>query len=173
VAQTGDFEFKITIDFAGVWQYCENTLGGKGADFLASGVVKVKYKHQTSSSGVAWYEAVMVMMDTREPINSTESAKDSASQTFLHELGHYAGIAGKFLPDSSDTVNPNFYSEQSGEVSARGKGGYGVGPHCDGLSDECVMWYAFILKLEYCEACKLFLRARALHSPAVAGRDKL
>ncbi|MDH5728617.1 MAG: hypothetical protein OEZ58_06480 [Gammaproteobacteria bacterium] len=165
IEQTGDFEFKLHLDVDELWEQIKTSDGeAKANDMLANASIEFKYKQEKSSSGLSWGEAVVVCMDTREPDHATENAKDSASHTFLHEIGHYVGLAAKFQPDYDNSENPNFYSERNGERSARGKGGYGVGPHCDGLNDNCVVWYQFKMTQEYCPRCKLMMRARNLFS---------
>jgi hypothetical protein len=191
LTQTGDFQMQLTMDLGALWQDLyddihdqsvaagndEPTAAGHGRDaaneVFLNAAITLDLKEADSPSGVSWGEAVVVCMDTREPNHATQSAKDSATHTFLHEVGHYLGLTAKFLPDEADTLNPCFYSEQSGEVSARGRGGYGVGTHCDGLNDECIVWYMFKMTLAYCETCNLFLRARDFHAPKVTARDKL
>jgi len=173
LTQSEDFKFRLEIDVNDVWNHYKTAVNeAKANDMLANGTLELKYKEADSSSGVSWGEAVVVCMDTREPQHATKNAKDSASHTFLHEIGHYVGLAGKFQPDHSDTLNPNFYSELAGELSARGKGGYGTGPHCDGLNDQCIVWYSFQMTLEYCDMCKLFMRARDLSSLKATARNK-
>jgi hypothetical protein len=131
------------------------------SQFLQTARLKVKMKEADSSSGVSGEEVVVVCMDTREPEHATQNARDSASHTFMHEMGHFLSLAGKFLPDKADTTNPFFYSEQAGETSARGTGGMGLGGHCDGLNDRCIMWYQFKMTFEFCDTCKMHMRARA------------
>ena len=190
LTQTADFKFKLAMDLTALWQdlyddiYDQGILAGDDVptattdatdaanDVFTSAAISIELKEADSSSGVSWGEAVVVCMDSREPDHATQNAKDSATHTFLHEVGHYLGLAGKFLPDKSDTLNPSFYSELTGEVSARGRGGYGVGSHCDGLSDECIVWYMFKMTLAYCDTCNLFLRARDFHAPQVDPRAK-
>ncbi len=174
--QTEDFKFSLEIDVTATWdqiKLADNE--AKANDFLVNAAITITLNECKSSSGVSWEEAVVVCMDTREPMHATQDAKNSATHTFLHEIGHFLGLAAKYHPDHTDTVNPNFYSEQVGETSARGKGGYGVGPHCDGLTDQCIVWYQFQMTLDYCNACKLHMRAREFNMPAkskVSGRDK-
>ncbi len=191
LTQTEDFKFNLAVDCASIWDaayaaaHSAALSGGAlapaahltastAADTaLGAGAITLELKEADSSSGLSWGEAVVVCMDSREPKHATQDAKGSASHTFLHEIGHYLGLAGKFLPDAANTLNPNFYSELAGEVSARGKGGYGVGAHCDGLADQCIVWYQFKMTLAYCDSCSLFLRARALHTPKINGRATL
>jgi hypothetical protein len=190
LAQTQDFQFKISIDFEDVWNQIKaanaaDPDGGtaKADAFLSSATIDFKWKESKSSSGVSWHEAVVVCMDTREPSHATENAKNSATHTFLHEIGHYVGLAAKTLADKGKTTNPNFYSDQAGEGNANGSGGtnpvlpgegsWGLGPHCDGTSSgsNCLMWHSFKMTLNYCDTCNFNVRTRVLHSPIVAARD--
>jgi hypothetical protein len=173
VTQTEDFKFPLAIDLTATWDAIKLAHDEVTAnDFLANATMKIILNEAESSSGVSWYEAVVVCMDTREPRHATQDAKNSATHTFLHEIGHYVGIAAKSQPDNANTLNPNFYSEQPGERSARGKGGYGKGPHCDGLTDQCIMWYQFKMTLNFCDGCKTHMRARMLENPKVPARDQ-
>lgn len=183
LTQEEDFKFKLDIDFNSVWTTIrqaallrETTAGtdaGEAATIadeeadgaMDSGTAEIVFNQTKSSSGVSWYEAVIVCMDSREPKHSKENAKNSATHTFMHEIGHYLSLGAKYMPDHEDTVNPNFYSEVAGEKSKRGKGGYGQGPHCDAMSDKCALWYMFAMTFEYCDTCKLMMRAHPYHDP--------
>lgn len=175
LTQSGEFEFKIGIDFTARWDHYVATANQvKADDFLATGVVELTVKEADSSSGLSWGEAVVVCMDTREPSHHVQDAKGSASHTFLHEVGHYLSLTGKLMPDAANTLNPNFYSELVGEGNANAHGGgpgWGMGEHCDGLGGDCILWHQFKMTLEYCDTCKMFMRVRALHSPQVDARD--
>jgi len=190
LTQLEDFKFRVSIDATAVWDQIKaanaaDVDGGvaKADAFLTGAVITFKWKESQSSSGVSWHEAVVVCMDTREPKHPGQNAKDSATHTFLHEIGHYVGLAAKTLPDKGKTKNPNFYSEKAGEASAGGSGGsnaviagersWGLGPHCDSQTGgkNCLMWHSFKMTMNYCDTCKFSIRTRRLHQPKVAARD--
>jgi len=174
LVQVANYRMRIDIDFTEVYDAYAVLNGGDEADlFLAGCKIRCVIKTMNSLSGISCKECIVVSMDDREDGQTAQDAIYSASHTFFHEIGHYVGLSGKFLPDRNNTINPNFYSEKDGEESARLRGGVGVGPHCDGMYDNCVMYHFFKPTLEFCDTCKLFMRARALHNPIVNARDVL
>lgn len=194
LTQIADFDFRLNLDCIALWDElyaqalaaatptspdeptAQATARAAASTALDNATFKVKFRTTESSSGLSHYEAVIVCMDTREPDHATRDAKDSATHTFLHEIGHYLGLASQYLPDRGDTLNPSYYyyrSDSSGVVderSANGRGGYGLGSHCDGLADQCILWYQFRMTLVYCDTCKFSARTRPMHAPKVNGR---
>lgn len=158
LVQTEDFKHKLTIDVTALYEHYKNTVNlAKAEDFKANFTVDVDVQIVDSPSGSSLNEATVVCMHTREPKHSTQDAGQSARHTFLHEIGHYVGLGSKFLPDDAGTQNPDWEDWR------------GQGNHCEGLGNNCIMWYQFKMTLAYCETCKLALRARTLHSPKVRG----
>ncbi len=168
ITQSGDFKYKINIDVTARYeQYKNNVSEAKANDFLANVQVRFSVVTGDHDSGMSWQGCTMVFMRDRE--QQADPAR-SATHTFLHEIGHYVGLGCKNLPDANNTLNPQFYDENY--TNNHGFGGYGQGPHCDGLNQQCVLWYRFKMTHKFCDTCQLALRARALHSPSVPGRSE-
>ena len=146
IRQTGLQEYEIGVDCRSVWPAAKNP----------ATKIEIVFSEVLSVSGYREDSTVVVCMAPRD---EDQHAADSTTHTILHEAGHYIGLTAKFLPDETDTPNPDFYSELAGEEHPV-LGAVGQGPHCKGLNEECVMWHARKPTLVYCDTCKLALRAR-------------
>lgn len=167
IAQTEDFGYTFSVDLsARHTHYLNNGGATKADDFLQNVDVKFAVITGAEDSGMSYDGCTMIFMRNRE---QNADPAQSATHTFLHEIGHYVGLGCKTLPDAADTLNPQFYDENF--TNAHGYGGYGSGEHCDGLGCNCIMWYQFKMTHVFCDTCQLSLRARLLHTPAVNGSD--
>lgn len=167
IAQTEDFKYTFGIDLSARHTHYINNGGvAKANDFLQNVDVKFTVITGKNDSGMSYDGCTMIFMRSRE---QNANPAQSATHTFLHEIGHYVGLGCKTLPDAAGTLNPQFYDENF--TNAHGYGGYGSGEHCDGLGCNCIMWYRFKMTHTFCNTCQLSLRARVLHAPAVNGSD--
>jgi hypothetical protein len=142
---TGDDKFTITV----------NT-GSIGVDTTKPWSLTITFIKWTSLSGLQTGPATILGMRWRERLHRASAANlgNSTLNTMMHEPAHAMGLASQKLP--TGTNNPTYYMIPGG-------------PHCNALSNGCLMYEANSTSTALCPNCTDSIRGRNLSSLPVYG----
>ena len=191
VTQTEDFKFDLEIDYSNVVQDYGQTVyndrisaGDSDPDAQNAGMVAINDIVTNGSVSITFKEADFIvrgkLVRGRGGLHGLARARprDAGCRVIRHA---YLPARDRPLPRPCRQVPTGyrqyaqsellFRARRRGERARQGRQRQlGLGPHCDGLSDDCIMWFQFKMTLAYCEMCSMMLRTRAYHTPAIQGR---
>jgi len=141
----GDDKFVVTVNPAGF-----------GIDTTKPWSLRITFTKWNELSGLQTGPATILGMRWRERLhrNSVPNLNNSTLNTMMHEPAHAMGLASKLLPTGAS--NPTYYMIPGG-------------PHCNNLSNGCLMYEANSTSITLCPNCVDSIRGRNLSSLPVYG----
>ncbi len=142
---TGDDKYVVTVDVAAL-----------GIDVAQPWSLTITFIKWTALSGLQTGPATILGMRWRERLHRASVANlgNSTLNTMMHEPAHAMGLASEKLPPG--TNNPTYYMIPGG-------------PHCNALSNGCLMYEANSTSITLCPNCIDSIRGRNLSSLPVDG----
>lgn len=144
---TGDDRFVLTV-----------SVNGLGGDLTRPVRIEYTINNWTELSGVQSGQATLVGIRWRERHwrNTPGDIGNSTLNTMVHEPGHALGLTARKLPTGAN--NPNYYLIPGG-------------PHCNALSNQCLMYEANSTSTTLCTNCTDCAKGRHLVSLPIRATD--
>lgn len=124
-------------------------LSGLGVQMMSPVTIDLVFRSWIDLSGMQTGPCTFIAMRFREQEHSGADLVNSTLNTMMHEPAHSMGLAVPTLPDGNN--NPNYYLIPGG-------------PHCNALSNRCMMYEANTGSTTFCPHCIDSIRGRNLDS---------